>query len=269
MTSPAQLPPPTPIRPPGIKGIYKPGARPEFLSVCIYGRGGTGKTTLLGTMPGKGLVIDVPLVEGGTYVLKSKASRIDVVPVEQWNEIADVYKSLHLGAGLDYKWVGIDSITAFTVLAIRKVTGQRVLSADPAKISQQDWGTVGRMVSELIYQFRQLKLHTIWLAQERSFGKDGMPSVIGPDTSPAARSTLLPALTLCGRLFVDYTLDGNPQRLLRVNSHPEYDAKTRAMEGITLPDVVTNANLGKLLRYAITGEGTPPTGLLTTDFVLS
>lgn len=242
-----------------IPGAYKPGpTQRESFSLCIYGRGGVGKTTLLGTMPGRGLVIDVPQIEGGTFVLEAAAERIDIKPLTAWDEIDDVFWFLKKQPH-QYQWVAIDSLTAMTQLAIRKTVGERDLDVDPNKISLQDWGKVGRLVGELIYRFRTLPIHTIWVAQERKFGNEdqGDAKLVGPDTSPSALQMLIPPLLLCGRLTIEYTLDGTAERHMRIKPHPEMYTKVRARAGLDVPAVIRNPDLGHLLKFLL-GSGERP-----------
>lgn len=240
-----------------LSGAYKPGpAQREAFSICIYGRGGVGKTTLVGTMPGRGLILDTPKTEGGTFVLENVADRIDIYPLKSWGDIQTAFWFLKKEAH-KYQWVAIDSITGVTQLAITKVIGEREIQADPHKISLPEWGIVGRLVGELVPDFRTLPIHTIWVAQERVFGEEGQPKVIGPDTSPAARQMLIPPLLLCGRLYLSYGLDGTQDRVLRILPHPEFDAKARSRPGQTPPAVIKNPNLGVILKYLL-GSGERP-----------
>lgn len=237
--------------------VYKPGdsTQQQAFGICIYGKGGSGKTTLVGTMPGHGLLIDVPQVEGGTFVLENVKDRIDVTTVERWDEIDRVYWYLVNGKH-SYQWVAIDSLTAFTELAKRKTIKERDLAADPHSISLQEWGKIGRLVGEMIYQFRTLKQHTIWIAQERSFGNDNEPKIIGPDTSPAALTNLIPSMMLVGRLYVEQGEDGWERRL-RIGPNEHYYTKTRAKPGLDIPAVVRNPRLDVLLKYML-GNGERP-----------
>lgn len=256
MTSPATI---TPIRatntttaPPAVlPGTYKPGSKPpSSIAVCIYGKGGVGKTTLLGTMPGKGLVLDIPQMEGGTVVLSDKAN-IDVKEVTSWNDVDAIYWFL-AKENHDYRWVGIDSITAMAELARRKTIKERTLADDAHTVSLQEWGKVGSLVAELIYKFRTLPIATIWIAQERRHGGEmAQEAFIGPDVSPRALAALQPSMFLLGRLSVEQGLDGTYQRQLRVGPHPFYLSKMRASPGADVPPLIANPNLGKLLRYAL------------------
>lgn len=249
---------------------FKPSeSKKHKLSLCIWGRGGVGKTTLLGTMPGKGLVIDVPVIEGGTYVLEDQEDRIDVTTIEEWAEIDKIYWFLKDKKNHDYDWVAVDTITAMTVLALRKVTGDRTIVANPHKMTTPEWGTVGQMVGELVYKFRLLPVHIIWLAQERRFGNDNEPTVMGPDTSPAARLKLLPPLMMCGRLWVEHNaIDGTSERRLRVHKHSDFDTKIRVKPGVSVPDIIREPDLKQIIRYALTGQGEPPEAAEETNSFL-
>jgi hypothetical protein len=199
-------------------------------------------------MPGKGLLIDVPQIEGGTQVLSDAAQKIDIVPVSTWDEIDTIFWFLQK-KNHDYKWVAIDSITAFTELAKRKTIKERDISADPHTISLQEWGKIGALVGEMVYRFRTLPVHTVWLAQERKYTSDDAPTMIGPETTPSALSDLLPGMLLVGRLYVQNLPGGGIERRLRIDTHPLYHAKARALPSVVVPSVVRNPNLGMILAY--------------------
>lgn len=243
--------------PTSLRGLYKPSSdAKQAFGLCIYGRGGSGKTTLVGTMPGKGLVIDVPQVEGGTLVLEDKADRIDVVPVETWNDVDDIFWYLK-GGKHDYRWVAIDSITAFQELAKRKVIKERDLDADPHTISLQEYGKMGQLIGELVYRFRTLSVHTIWIAQERQHGSDDSGHVTGPDIIPSALASLMPSMMLVGRLSVQYNAEGGMDRIFRIGPHSDYYTKVRAKPGKDVPPVIIRPDLNVILRYLL-GNGPPP-----------
>lgn len=255
-----------------LPGIYKPSVRQqESFGICIYGRGGSGKTTLAGTMPGKGLIIDVPQFEGGTFVLSGHADRIDIVPCTAWKDIDDIFLYLSMQPH-DYRWVAIDSITGMQELAKRKTIGERDISADPHTISLQEWGKVGRLVAELIFRFRTLKCHTLWIAQERTHGgNDGSPAVTGPDLTPSALSSLIPSMALLGRLSVEQNTDGLWERRLRIGPCQEYFTKYRALPDQDVPPVIVNPNLTQILRwnFALPGATRPQEAVIPAGFFIS
>ena len=240
---------------------YKPGQRLEKLGLCVFGRNGSGKTSLLRTMPGNGLLVDIPQMEGGDLVL-SGAGNIVVTPVTNWDAIQQVY--WHLAKDKhDYKWVAIDTMTAMLHLAVRKVLGmpEEIGEADLRKKvadkidMRQLMGSAGRMVGELVFQYRKLPVHTIFLAQERTFGGENDPKIIGPAVAPQAAQMLMQSLILVGQLTVSAGVMGQPtERHLRVGPHDRYYTKYRATPGAVIPDVVRNPNLGTLLP-ALFGRG--------------
>src|SRR3972149_7163035 len=97
-----------------LERIRKPLAAVAQYLVVIYARGGVGKTTLLGTIPGRGLVIDIPQYEGGDMVLVNRADRIDIAPVRTWEELNELYLALKSGQvnGTKYDWAAIDTVSA-------------------------------------------------------------------------------------------------------------------------------------------------------------
>src|SRR5690606_29518550 len=99
-----------------------------------------------------------------------------------------------------YKWVAIDSITALTELAKRKIIGERDvpdLRDTPHKLRIQDWGDLGQLTAGFVQEFQKLSQHKIWIGQETTFGSEERPPVfIGPDTRGKTLEALLPAMTL-------------------------------------------------------------------------
>ena len=78
------------------------------LTALIYGTPGMGKTTLLGTLPGRTLIIDV---DKGTSVLRGNES-VDIVRLsEDLHEIPEILKELH--GKCEYDNVCIDSLSEF------------------------------------------------------------------------------------------------------------------------------------------------------------
>jgi len=249
---------------------YKPNAKTQrSFGLCIYGQGGVGKTSLLRTMPGKGLVIDVPQVEGGTFVLEDVADRIDVTEVRTWNEIEDVYWQLKEGKH-QWQWVAIDSITGFQELAKRRVVAERSLDADPHVIGLQEWGKMGQLIGDLVYRFRTLPTHTIWIAQERKHGggDDGGPVMMGPDVIPSALSALKPSMLMMGRMYVEMNAEGQWERRLRVQPHPDYHAKIRVKPGIVCPAVFANPSLNDILRFVF-GTGPQPEAATESALIIT
>ncbi|KKN25973.1 hypothetical protein LCGC14_0879420 [marine sediment metagenome] len=232
-----------------LERIRKPSGELKRLAACIYGRPGVGKTTLLGTMPGKGLVIDIPQVEGGTAVLADKADRIDVAPVVRWEEVDELYQALRTKK-LDYSWVAIDTISALQQLAKRKAMKESDhVKSDPNLVTQGDWGKVGQLMTSMVFQFRLLRMHTIFLAQEKPRTTEDGFREFQPSVSPMTMDALPGAMHLVARLYLWENESGVWERRLRVGPHQNFMTKTRAVPGRELPTVLLNPNLAKIFTY--------------------
>ncbi len=239
--------------------IAKPSAKTTYVAAAIFGKGGVGKTSLLATMPGKGLIIDIPQVEGGTSVL-SGHEHIRVFPSGgepvTWDDLDKVYKYLQAGQH-EFKWYAIDTITATQELAKRKTLTERDLSADPRIVSMQDWGKIGELQKDLFYRFRSLPMHGIFLGQEklRGGGEDGALEY-QPDISPSALSGLVPSMFLVGRMFTrevedPKTKELKTERRLRVGTHALSVAKVRALPTRQLPPVLKDPHLGRIFAWLL------------------
>lgn len=237
--------------------IAPPSAKLTRIAACIYGRGGVGKTTLLATMPGRGLVIDIPMIEGGSHVLIDNADRISVLQVSRWEEFEHAFQILRENK-LGFDWVAIDSLTGAMNLAKRKVKKERPIDADPNRVSPQDWGTMGELMEELIFKFRTLRMHVLFLAQERLKGSDGTEemsaTVMQPDMSPSALRSLLPPMFLVGRLYVaqaDTEKGSVWERRLRVGPHESFVTKIRSLPSRPVPPIIREPKLGEIFAYIL------------------
>jgi hypothetical protein len=203
----------------------------------------------MATFPGKGLVVDVPVAEGGDWVIPDDG-RIKTTTIERFEDLDRVYRYLRDGTH-EFKWVGLDSVTAIQMLARKKTVGERDLEADPHMTSMPEYGKVGELVTEAIYKFASLPLHVIWTAQEKRFGRDDDPRVLGPAVIPSLLETLMPSMLLVGRLSI---VDG--QRRMRLRPHPDYHCKVRARAGVKVPDLIKvpeweNGQIGDVLGVLV------------------
>ena len=225
---------------------------PNFL-VLIYALAGVGKTTMLGTVPGYGLVIDAPDFEGGTSVLHKKAKRIKVTSVYEWEEYDVLYKMLRKMEH-QFDWVSVDTITAAGKLARKKVVGERdEIGGEGHKLRIQDWGEIGQLNEQLYEKFRSLPIPVIFTAQERermstNDDEEEITRVI-PNISPASLDALIPHPMLTGRLYMYEDSDGKWHRQLRVGPHSRFVTKSRSLPDRPLPSIIRSPNLGNILAY--------------------
>ena len=98
------------------KRIKSVGQGDEPLTAVIYGKSGTGKTTLLGTFP---KVLHVDIREEGQKVLKT-ITGLKTISIDTWEDLVDLFwylkKEKH-----GFKTVGIDTAGQAQMLAVELV----------------------------------------------------------------------------------------------------------------------------------------------------
>ena len=251
-----------------LERIRTPNAVTGRIGACLYGGNGAGKTTILATMPGRGLVIDVPQFEGGTNVLSEHAGRIDVIEANEWNDFEDIALMLESGKH-DYKWYALDTVTGAQKLAKIRTLHERPIDFDPTIIDQQDWGKIGEYMERMTLRLRALPLHGIFLAQENYRDKEGMWM---PDITPAARRGLLPSMFLVGRMYVRevHTENGvEYEHLMRVGPGERTTTKQRANPGRDLPPVLKNPDLNAIFAWMLGNPKAERPEEATTESIFS
>lgn len=131
----------------------------EKLSVMIYGAPGMGKTTLLGTLPGRTLIIDV---DKGTSVLAG-SKEVDVVRIgENIGEIPSILKELQ--EKCEYENVCLDSVSELerAMLAYFGRTGN-----NRGVPGLQDYQRVDYYIIDWCRQMRSLACNVILTAWEK------------------------------------------------------------------------------------------------------
>lgn len=199
---------------------FAAGIRPvekldPWVKILVYGENGAGKTRFAASSP-KVLIIDVN--EKGTR--SAYGSHAHKREVRTFDEIGLAYWYLKAG-GHPYKTVAIDTITAMHACAMDKVMKEaenRDPTREKSQPSQPIYGRAGKLVEGMLYFFRNLDMHVVFLAQERKEkDEDGNVVEIVPSLPEGCRG----AATACtgiighmrprkvGREWVDEMLTGN------------------------------------------------------------
>ena len=149
--------------------VLKPKELTTEKATClIYGIPGMGKTTLLGMLPGKTLIIDI---DRGTRVL-SDCVNVDVVRVsEDLHEIAEILKELQKKC--DYQNVAIDSLSELERGLLAYYGRQGKNDGVPGI---QDYGRANIKIVDWCRQFRILPCNvffTAWEEQEEIIATTG------------------------------------------------------------------------------------------------
>lgn len=246
--------------------LDKPPTEPGF---GIFGPSGAGKSSMIGTIPGYGVYIDIPMLEGGGFVIGNDAHRIQGIRCEEWGDLEDIYwalakKDSSVIPSIDkVKWFAFDSMTGVHYLAQREQLRERdrSLGEDPHKITLQERGWISQRDAEMIFRFRALSYWQFWIAQERTHGgneNDVGPVQIGPDLPNGALRPFRQSMTMLGRLDVVINSKGKEERQLRVGPvGGDYIVKARTRPGRRLPNVIKDPDFKTILNY-LYRDGPPP-----------
>lgn len=257
-----------------IKKRIKPIAEMAGPTSCLfYGRSGTGKTTLAGTFPKPSLLLDVS--EKGTDSI-SDIEGIEVLKVECWEDFEAIYWYLRSGKH-PYKTVIVDTVTQLQKLAINYILEQNGRDSS-GPMNQNLWGQVAKLMSAWLTNYRDLEMHTVFLAQDRNStedsraGEDQIIPEIGPRLSPSVAASVNAAVKIIGQTyikeFVKATKDGQVKTYsfrLRIGPHSVYLTKVRKAKGIALPNSIHDPSFEKLMKAISPQPQAPPENPPETD----
>jgi len=235
------------------------GESSEWVSLVIYGRSGTGKTTFIGTMPKPLLVLDIN--DRGTVSIKAQPDTY-VMEVTSWDEIEEVYWYLQSG-NHPFQSVALDTVTQLQDLAIAKISGD---DGGVMSLSRRGWGEVTGLMRTWILNYRDLPLHKGFICQDRITGDDSdelemITPEVGPAVSPSVAKTLTAAVDVVGHTLIRERVvtvktkkGGTKEKVvteycMRIGPHARYLTKIRR-EHIDkpLPQVVVNPTFDKITK---------------------
>ena len=229
------------------------------VKILVYGRNKKGKTRFCGSAPNV-LVVDVN--ERGTLSIRGSGAK--VFPMRTWGDIDEVYWYLKRGDH-DYETVAIDTLTALNALCLSHVLKEghdRDSTKDPKMPRRQDYGKVAEMMKFEILRFRNLPMHVIFTAQERTVGdpEEGEDVVACPDLPAGSRGTAMGSVSIVGRVYRKRVKRRNKktrrvvskwQTMLWVGDHEDFEAGDRTN---SLGKVVTNPTMPKVIEAATNQE---------------
>ncbi len=241
-------------------------------SWVIYGRAGTGKTTLAGTFPGPVLLVDCK--DEGTDSV-SDVKGLDVFEVESSEDMDDLYWALRDNPK-GYGTVVIDTITQLQQIRVEEVAESKnlkgKLAGDWGTLTKQDWGSISGWLKKVITDYRSLDMEVVFLAQDRVFnageedeGTDGaINPEVGPRLSPSVMSHLCAAVHMVGNTFIRERIkvkkvngkkveESIKEYCIRLGPSTSYITKLRKPKAIELPDFLENPTYEEILEI-VTGE---------------
>ena len=240
---------------------------PSQFSMLVYGRSGTGKTALLSTFPKPLLLLDVR--EKGTDTIATVPG-IDVISIEEWGEIEQVYWYLKSNES-KYKSVGIDQITQMQDICMSHVRSDSN-KEETDLLSRKDWGQISGLMKTWLYNYRDLidiGLNVVFVAHERVTDSDDsiedqIDPTIGARLMPSLASAVNGAVSVIGNTFIreEYTGQGKEKErsvkyCMRIGPHAYYTTKIRRPIDFEAPEFIVNPNFEKITKI-IRGEKAEP-----------
>lgn len=247
------------------------------ITIAIYGKSGTGKTTLWSSFPKPALAA----IASGAGETRSihQVKGIDAVDLESEEELLELIE--HQAKTQKYKTFILDHASGYQDLVLKKI-----LEVDevPTQLgwgsaSQQQWGELAlRMKSNFraMLALAPAGCNVVIVAQEREFNTDGESSGV---LTPYVNCALTPSVTGWLGPAVDYLVEtflrmgvtekevtvggkkvkmkqetGKVEFCLRTAPHPVYATKFRLPKGTHLPDVIVDPDYAKILKL-IEGRG--------------
>lgn len=251
----------------GIEPIKPPVAGQTWL---IYGRSGTGKTTVLSTF--KKPLLLVRGQDGTRSIFTAKG--IDVTPVMTDPTNLDDVIGILSKKGQQYKTVGLDCVDDFQALMLREIIGRDVpIQLAFGEISRDQYQECALRMKDILNTFIKLSEHginVVLLSQEKTDSEEGsstgllMPTVAS-NVSPAVSKWLNAAVDYIGQTFIrrqkitvkskgTSKTQEEDQWCLRIGPHPVYTTKFRAPPGIKIPQLIVNPNYTKLENLVLGKE---------------
>lgn len=245
----------------------------EGISLAVYGKSGTGKTTFIGTFPGKLLWI---LCSGGqnpgelrSLNTSENRKRIEKFVPQSVDEVAQIIE--HQAETDEYSGIVIDHLTGFQDLVMGEILGKRVPEQKAWGLAtQQQYAQCTLTCKEVLRPLLDLRCHRIMIAQERDFNKEDSSNDL---IMPTVGAALSPSLTGWLNYVCDYvcqtyirqkkvskkvTINGKEKTTLeatrgvefclRTAPDPIYMTKFRKPKGKEMPDVIVDPSYDKLME---------------------
>lgn len=240
----------------------------EHRSFVLYGKSGTGKTTLASTFPQPAVILDIKDI--GTDSISDVAG-MKAVDATSWDDIELLYWYLKQNPG-KFKTVIIDTVSQMQQFAIERVLKRKKKAmkgnkraGDWGTMAMKDWGEVASLMKTWIINFRDLPMTVVFIAQERAFnvGEEDSEQMldpeVGPALSPSIAKHLNAAVHVIGNTFIRTKTkvikrpgkkDKEVERIqycLRVGPNPMYITKVRKPRSVEPPSVIVNPKYTDLM----------------------
>ena len=189
----------------------------DGVKVLLYANSGFGKTTQLGTLEGKTLILSA---ESGLLVLKNKD--IDVIDIASIQTLGEVYVALASGE-LVYDNVGIDSLTEIGEMIVSELLEDEYYS-DPSNAFVL-WKEYSKRMMNICKRFRDLKgVNVVLTSLSEPVDSNGTMKYLPQIPAKKVQTKLV---SLFDEVYYG-TMDKDGKRIVHTRSSNIFDAKSRA-----------------------------------------
>ena len=250
----------------------------EGISINIYGKSATGKTTFWATFPKPILAIvcsgsqnpgELRSIDTPEY--RKTIKQVTLNSCDEIFELVEYQREYH-----EFKTIVLDHASGLQDLKLKEALGLEEIPVQKSwgLASRQVWGQVANETKGLLNAILGLSCNRVIIAQERAFNTDAeevllMPFV-GSALTPSVAGWLNPACDYIVQAFIrgktkEQTIKLNKKTVkktvpikgveycLRTAPDPIYTTKFRTPKGLELPEVLIDADYGKFMDL-IKGE---------------
>jgi len=258
----------------GVLGKIKPIGfdNDDGIKMNLYGRSGTGKTTLWATFPKPILAI---VCSGGNK--PGELRSIDTPEYRKTVEQLQIASSTEISEIVDYQseegkyaTIVLDHASGLQDLILKEILGIDEL---PAQLGwgvakQQDWGQCALKMKENLRALLSLSCNVIVVAQEREFNTDNENELIMPFVAsaltPSVVGWLNPACDYLCQTFIQQKTKEVKTKIgkktvisrknvkgvdycLRTAPHDVFTTKFRLPKGLELPEFIVDPSYDKIM----------------------
>lgn len=240
----------------------------DGISINLYGRSKTGKTTLWATFPGPILAI---ICSGGKRPGEMRSidtpeyrKKINPVILRRTDQLPEFLEMSN-----DYQTVVIDHVSSLQDHTLKEVLGLEELPAQKSwgMATQQQYGTCSLRMKEMLRSVLDLSCYRVIVAQERDFNTDTEGDLLMPFVAsaltPSVVGWLNPAVDYICQTFIRgkteekkikigkrTTLQRNRipgvEYCLRVGPHDVFTTGFRVTKGTELPEFIVDPTFDKI-----------------------
>ncbi len=241
------------------------------IKLSLYGRSGTGKTTLWSSFPKPILAL---IFSGGL-----NSGELRSIPMEYRDQVfsiepeslEDVGKLMEeLRKNNPYQTLVLDHATGLQDLSLKHIIGVDQLPVQKGwgLATQSQWGQCSLQCKEVLRSILNFSCNVVIVAQERNFNEDSsseaIAPVIGSALSPSVATWLNAAVDYIGNTFIREKKEsvetsiggkkiitlkstGRVEYCLRTAPNSVYTTKFRVPKGQKLPDVLVDPDYEKIM----------------------